>query len=76
MSKKSMVMTEELLAKIRKAQDASDGLSSKILRCPYDNHRIADSYSGASGQIRAKCSVCGREIVIDLVSWRKVKEAE
>ena len=76
MSRKSIVITEEVLKKIRNAQDASEGLSAKILRCPYDNHRIADSYSGANGQIRAKCSVCGREIVIDLVSWRKIKQAE
>jgi DNA-directed RNA polymerase subunit RPC12/RpoP len=66
-------MTPETLAKIRGAHDAAQGLEEKVLRCPYCNHRVADKFQGAAGQIRAKCSGCKREVIIDLVSWRRVR---
>ena len=66
-------MTPEILAKIRGARDAAEGLEEKALRCPYCQHRIADKFQGATGQIRAKCSECKREVIIDLVSWRRVR---
>jgi len=67
-----ITLTPETLAKIRGAREATAGHEPKPIRCPYCEHRITDKYDGASGYINAKCTNCGRESTIDLVSWRKV----
>ncbi|MDR0916752.1 MAG: hypothetical protein LBN02_06135 [Oscillospiraceae bacterium] len=65
------VLSPETLARIRGARDATKDKEPKPIKCPYCGHRVTDKYDGASGYIRAKCTSCGREMTIDLVSWRR-----
>ena len=64
----------EMLAKIRKAQNAVEGQTVKELRCPYCGHRMADTFVGSQGYVKEKCTKCGKECVVDLVSWRRASQ--
>jgi DNA-directed RNA polymerase subunit RPC12/RpoP len=64
-------LTPEMLAKIRGAKNAVTGLSARVIRCPYCRHRMTDVYAGTKGFIKEKCTGCGRESVVDLLSWRR-----
>ena len=71
MKRKFEPPTSEMMGKIRRAQEDTDGLKTRNLLCPYCRHRSIVVYEDARGHIKAKCKVCGQETIFDLVNMRR-----
>ncbi len=63
--------SDEMLTKIRNARDAILCQRSRIIRCPYCRHNTIVVYDDARGHIQAKCKMCGKETVFDVVNMRR-----
>lgn len=63
--------TAETLEKIRLSRIAVEGAPSKDVRCPYCGRLLLRKYPDTTGHIDGKCDKCGKQMVIDLVSWRR-----
>lgn len=65
--------TAETLEKVRVSRSAVEGITPKDIRCPYCGRLLTRKYPDTRGHIDGKCDKCGRQMVIDLVSWRRKK---
>lgn len=64
--------TPEMVEKIRKSHDDVEGQSVRSLRCPYCRHCAIKVFDDARGHVQAKCKVCGKETVFDVLNMRRL----
>ena len=63
----------EMLIKMRRARNAIAGQTSRKVKCPYCKHNSIIVFEDTHGHVQAKCKVCGRETVFDVLSMRKLQ---
>ena len=63
--------TPEALEKVRLSRSAVEGTPSKDVRCPFCGRLLMRKYPDSKGHVDGKCDKCGRQMVVDLVSWRR-----
>lgn len=62
----------EMQTKIHNARCAIASQKPRSLKCPYCKHNAIVVFEDTRGHVQAKCKVCGRETVFDVVSMRRL----
>ncbi len=73
--KKNIRITEpsaEMQAKIRRARIAIASQKKRMVECPYCHHNTIIVFEDTRGHVQAKCKLCGRETVFDVLSMRRL----
>ncbi len=73
--KKSIRITEpsvEMQAKIRRARIAIASQKKRMVECPYCHHNTIIVFEDTRGHVQAKCKLCGRETVFNVLSMRRL----
>ena len=65
----------EMTIKIRKARSAVASQKQRSIRCPYCLHNTIIVFEDTRGHVQAKCKLCGKETVFDVLSMRRLKIA-
>lgn len=73
MRKQFVPLTEEMLAKIRKSESDVASQKQRSLVCPYCKHRSIVVFEDTRGHVQAKCKVCGKETVFDVLNMRRAR---
>lgn len=60
------IIAPEIRAKMEQAENTSQDISYRELRCPYDGFRVGTVYADTGGHLRAKCQKCRRETIFNL----------
>ena len=63
-------LSEEMLAKIRRHSDGSEGQKSRVLKCHHCDHKAVKIFEDARGHIETKCKKCGAISVYNVVLRR------
>ena len=56
-----------------KIQKAISGQKMRMVKCPYCQHNSIAVFEDTRGHVQAKCKVCGRETVFDVLSMRRLR---
>ena len=72
---RTKVPSTEMTIKIRKARSAVASQKQRSIRCPYCLHNTIIVFEDTRGHVQAKCKLCGRETVFDVLSMRRLKRA-
>ena len=64
--------SEEMMEKIRKARHAIANQKTRMVKCPYCGHNSIAVFEDTRGHVQAKCKLCGRETVFDVLSMRRL----
>ncbi len=67
------VPSDELSRKIAIATNNIRNKTSRQIRCHYCKRIAFEVYADSTGYIETKCSKCGKPILIDLVSMRRMR---
>ena len=62
----------EMMGKIVRARQAIAAQKPRYIKCPYCQHNSIVVYEDTRGHVQAKCKVCGRETVFDVLSMRRL----
>ena len=62
----------EMQMKIRMARHAISSQKMRMVKCPYCHHNSIAVFEDTRGHVQAKCKVCGRETVFDVLSMRRL----
>lgn len=62
--------SEEMMEKIRKARHAIANQKTRMVKCPFCGHNSIAVFEDTRGHVQAKCKLCGRETVFDVLSIR------
>ena len=65
--------SEEMKQKIRRARIAVATQQRRFILCPYCQHKSIAVFEDTRGHVQTKCKSCGKEIVIDVLSMRKLR---
>lgn len=65
----------EMTIKIRKARSAVASQKQRSIRCPCCLHNTIIVFEDTRGHVQAKCKLCGKETVFDVLSMRRLKRA-
>lgn len=63
--------SEEMMEKIRKARHAIANQKTRMVKCPFCGHNSIAVFEDTRGHVQAKCKLCGRETVFDVLSIDK-----
>lgn len=72
---RTKVPSTEMTIKIRKARSAAASQKQRSIRCPYCLHNTIIVFEDTRGHVQAKCKLCGKETVFDVLSMRRLKRA-
>lgn len=67
--------SNEMTIKIRKARSAVASQKQRTIRCPYCLHNTIIVFEDTRGHVQAKCKLCGKETIFDVLSMRRLKRA-
>ena len=73
--KKNIRVTEpsaEMQMKIRRARIAIASQKRRTIECPYCHHNTIIVFEDTRGHVQAKCKLCGRETVFNVLSMRRL----
>ena len=73
--KKNIRVTEpsaEMQMKIRRARIAIASQKRRTMECPYCHHNTIIVFEDTRGHVQAKCKLCGRETVFDVINMRRL----
>ncbi len=70
---RELIPTAELLAKISMARQATNNQAQRQIKCPYCKHTAFIVFEDTRGHVQTKCKSCGREVVFDVLSMRRIK---
>lgn len=62
----------EMQNKIKRARQAISDQKMRMVRCPYCKHNSIGVFEDTRGHVQAKCKLCGRETVFDVLSMRRL----
>lgn len=62
----------ELQTKIQQARLAISNQKKRTVKCPYCNHNSIVVFEDTRGHVQAKCKLCGRETVFNVLSMRRL----
>ncbi len=62
----------EMQTKIRRARIAIASQKKRMVECPYCHHNTIVVFEDTRGHVQAKCKLCGRETVFDVLSMRRL----
>ena len=62
----------EMQEKIKKARHAIATQIMRMVKCPYCGHNTIAVFEDSRGHIQAKCKLCGRETVFDVLNMRRL----
>ena len=62
----------EMQMKIKMARHAISSQKMRMVKCPYCKHNSIGVFEDTRGHVQAKCKVCGRETVFDVLSMRRL----
>lgn len=62
----------EMQIKIKRAVCAVSNQKSRLVKCPYCSHNSIVVFDDTRGHVQAKCKLCGRETVFDVLSMRRL----
>ena len=65
--------TPEMQYKIIKARNAIASQKTRCIKCPYCSHNAIIVFEDTRGHVQTKCKRCGKEVVFDVLSMRRVK---
>lgn len=65
--------SDEMREKIQKARHAISGQKMRMVKCPYCKHNSIAVFEDTRGHVQAKCKVCGRETIYDVLSMRRLR---
>lgn len=63
----------EMQSKIRRACNAIATQKKRMVKCPYCHHSSIVVFEDTRGHVQAKCKVCGRETVFDVLNMRRLR---
>ncbi len=63
----------EMQMKIRRAREAIANQSRRTVKCPYCRHNAIVVFEDTQGHVQTKCKSCGREVVLDVLSMRRLR---
>jgi len=63
----------EMMQKIKKARSAISSQNPRKVQCPYCRHNTIIVFEDTKGHVQAKCSLCGKETVFDVLSMRRFR---
>ena len=66
--------SEDMLHKIRNARLAIMSKSKRDIKCPYCQHTAFVVFADATGFVETKCKKCKQEVIVDLVSMRRIRQ--
>ncbi len=66
--------TDELIGKIRLAREAIATQKRRTLMCPYCHHNAIIVFEDTRGHVQAKCKICGKETVFNVLSMRRMRQ--
>lgn len=73
--KKNIRVTEpsdEMMEKIHRARLAIASQKRRTMECPYCHHNTIIVFEDTKGHVQAKCKLCGRETVFNVLSMRRL----
>ena len=62
----------EMQEKIKKARHVIATQKMRMVKCPYCGHNTIAVFEDSRGHIQAKCKLCGRETVFDVLNMRRL----
>ena len=62
----------EMQENIKKARHAIATQKMRMVKCPYCGHNTIAVFEDSRGHIQAKCKLCGRETVFDVLNMRRL----
>ena len=62
----------EMQSKIQQARIAISSQKKRMVKCPYCHHNSIAVFEDTRGHVQAKCKLCGRETVFDVLSMRRL----
>jgi len=62
----------EMQFKIKRARHAISSQKKRLIKCPYCRHNSIVVFEDTRGHVQAKCKLCGRETVFDVLSMRRL----
>lgn len=62
----------EYKVKVQNAVETIRNKTSREIRCPYCKRIALVVYADSTGVVRTKCEKCKKEILVDLVSMRRI----
>ena len=74
--RKNIRVTEpsaEMQNKIKRARQAISDQKMRMVQCPYCKHNSIGVFEDTRGHVQAKCKLCGRETVFDVLSMRRLR---
>lgn len=63
----------EIQTKIQRARRAISSQKKRMVKCPYCGHNAIAVFEDTRGHVQAKCKLCGRETVFDVLSMRRLR---
>jgi len=63
----------EMQTKIQRARRAISSQKKRMVQCPYCGHNAIAVFEDTRGHVQAKCKLCGRETVFDVLSMRRLR---
>lgn len=63
----------EMQTKIQRARCAISSQKKRMVKCPYCGHNAIAVFEDTRGHVQAKCKLCGRETVFDVLSMRRLR---
>ena len=73
--KKNIRVTEpsaEMQMKIRRARSAIASQKRRTMECPFCHHNTIIVFEDRRGYVQAKCKLCGKETVFNVLSMRRL----
>ncbi len=64
--------SDDLKMKIVRAREFIRNKESRNIRCPYCKHIAFVVFAGSTGYVETKCRKCKHEVLVDLISMRKM----
>ncbi len=64
---------DDLRQKIIMARNSIINREKREIKCPYCNHVVIRVYNDSTGFIECKCKKCKTDVLVDLVSMRKMR---
>ena len=62
----------EMQIKMQRARRAIASQKMRMVKCPYCRHNSIAVFEDTRGHVQAKCKLCGRETVFDILSMRRL----
>ena len=62
----------EMQMKIQMARHAISSQKMRMVKCQYCHHNLIAVFEDTRGHVQAKCKLCGRETVFDVLSMRRL----